>query len=237
MTTRMLIELPFSGFYYSKWSDMIDHCENMELESFEEREESEGVPAKSRLEPGKDDVWEAYYYNTDYSAAYYEIAQGFVDAFNTEFDNKTNFNLGLEFESMTSPREYNFQTDRIFAYIPRASVAWLAKQIRTTDNNVFADKIRERHSSRDGFISSYSNDLATWQAKPLSEYDHNELKTLLLAVMDIHKIDGDNLERDILSNWPDNGYHEWSNAVDWPKVESALAAMREEKHTAVGNVE
>ena len=229
----MIIKLPFSGFYESKWSEMIDHMERMELEYFEEREKQNGVPEEVRLVPDEDNVWEAYFNNTDYSAAYWAIAKGFVDAFNEKVKEEIDFDLGLSFETMKSPREYNFETDRIFAYIPRVSVAWLAKRARRDGMDEFAKMIRLRHSSRDGFILFYSNDFSEWKAKRLSDYDHNELETLLLAVLEIAAFDLDAIEWSIYENWLDSGYSEWSNAVDWEKVEADLQEMRNEKREAL----
>ena len=40
------------------------------------------------------------------------------------------------------------------------------------------ERIKERFSSRDGFMSFYSSDLGDWP-KELKDWDHNQLSTLL----------------------------------------------------------
>lgn len=44
--------------------------------------------------------------------------------------------------------------------------------------------IKKRFTSYDGFISFYSNRIEDWLDKPLTEWDHNELGTLLYALWD-----------------------------------------------------
>ncbi|WP_218012891.1 hypothetical protein, partial [Streptococcus salivarius] len=76
----------------------------------------------------------------------------------------------------------------------------------------------------DGFISHYDNALDSWLAKPLQEWDHNEIETLLVAMtgepetMDFYYRMGD--------SW---GYQAWESAVDWSRYDAKVAELRAEK--------
>lgn len=80
------------------------------------------------------------------------------------------------FESMSSPRFYNFETDRVFVLLTRAD---LARLWRNTDRDIFEKACRDSFTSRSGFISSYSPDWRTWGR--LSSWDHNQVGTLVQA--------------------------------------------------------
>jgi hypothetical protein len=80
---------------------------------------------------------------------------------------------------MDSPRFYNFETDRIYAKNTKKQVRALRKHV--ADNNL-QKVIEDRFTSRSGFISYYDNDLKAW-SKDAGAWDHNQVETLLLAVM------------------------------------------------------
>jgi len=66
----------------------------------------------------------------------------------------------IKFESISSPREYNFSTDSVnctIEYYP----AKLMKFIKT-NREAIEKYIHDKHTSRDGFISFQSNDLDEW---------------------------------------------------------------------------
>ena len=137
------------------------------------------------------------------------------------------------FESMDSPREYNFTTDRLYANIPLAMMHLLFRKSRAENHETLAAVIAERFTSRDGFISHYRRHLADWLEKPLSDWDHNELGTLLIAAMRLSGIDpedSDTREKLYYSTFGDEGaYQAWESAVDWEKFESKRAELRAEK--------
>ena len=90
--------------------------------------------------------------------------------------------LDGEFSAMTSPRWYNFETDRIFATVDRAAIARLWRGVDKADLQAMMKRL---FTSRDGFISGYSNCLADWGR--LSDWDHNQLGTLLLVWLETEK--------------------------------------------------
>ncbi|MFM0341159.1 hypothetical protein [Paraburkholderia fungorum] len=129
---------------------------------------------------------------------------------------------------MVSPREYNFETDRIFAYINRSSVRELYHRV---DGAVLADMIRVRHTSCSGFISFYPNDLDDWKAKPLKDWDHNELGTLLLAVMKQQGME--DWDAVLCTRMDEDIARAYSDCVDWKRLEWRADELREEKRVAL----
>jgi hypothetical protein len=220
---KLIINLPFSGFYESWYSSEIDEVGDREAEHFAEKDTAE-QPEELRI--SESDYADILFHVTDYSAAHHDIARQYVPAFDELASEAIGFPLGLEFEKMDSPREYNFATDRIYAYITLETVQALRQYVKP---ETMAAVIRERFTSYDGFISSYSNDAAEWAEKPLDEYDHNELGTLLIAAMRDAGMGGD-WDMSIFQSMAESEvfYTAHSNAVDWPKFEERQAEKREE---------
>ena len=165
----MIINIPFAGFYGSKYSGELDPVQ----ERFVEYE----VEKNPGLNP--DIPNEALWRCADYGKAFDHIARQYVTAFNDYLKQEYELDLDLKFESMTSPREYNFQTDRIFCEISEENVRKLREAV---SEPALRHAIKERFTSRSGFISSYPNRLEDWP--PLEQGDHNELGTLLVALLD-----------------------------------------------------
>jgi hypothetical protein len=110
----------------------------------------------------------------DYPKWTQKFCKAYVEQFNTLLKDE-GVDLGLEFESVDSPKFYNFETDRIFATIEHP------ERLDPTQSSL--DKVaRERHTSREGFISYYNPDWRDWGLQ--STWDHNQLQTALLAVME-----------------------------------------------------
>jgi hypothetical protein len=151
--------LPFSGFYNSYHDAELDSTlEQM----FSDRET--GCQRNTDLENYMSD-------SCDWRQVHTEYAKAYAVAFGSEFKIE-----GLEFESLSCPKEYNFSTDRIFAVVPDSE---LARILAAVEPVAFRALIRARFTSCDGFISSYSNDLDDWG--PIEEWDHNQLGTLVWA--------------------------------------------------------
>lgn len=90
----------------------------------------------------------------------------------------------MRYESMSSPREYNFTTDRLFAYGRLQAFRVMLRLARRPENKAAWSRIvRERHASRDGFCSWYPADSNQWP-EHIAEYDHNHLATLLAFALE-----------------------------------------------------
>ncbi len=89
----------------------------------------------------------------------------------------------MSVETMTSPRYYNFETDRLFVYgSAKAFAAMLALARNEHNREAWEKMISERHSSRDGFHSHYPNTDERWPDS-LDDFDHNHLSTLFLFAL------------------------------------------------------
>lgn len=222
MENHRSIQLPFSGFYHSMWCSDNEDEQYVDYEATE-RQKEDGIPEAEWLTKDEyADILMDCWKNEEYEAA---ICIEYVNQFNDWADGKIDFNLGLTYETMVSPKFYNFETDRIFCWIPNETVEKLFEMSARDDHKALAEEIVEHCSSRSGFISFYSNALSEWLEKPVLEWDHNELKILLEAVTGFNR----ESEWEIYENWPDGLYHEWEKGVDWPKLEAMVAAKRAEK--------
>ena len=111
----------------------------------------------------------------------------------------------LKFESLDSPLEYNFSTDRIFCEISLEEVKRLYK---TVDRDKLAALVKRDYTSRDGFVSFYSNVLDDWG--DVETWDHNQLSTLLEACNDDADFENDrggayDTEMDVYEHLSSNG--------------------------------
>lgn len=152
---KLEIGLPFfSGFYESIHSSNFDREEEWIIEEYE----------------GK--TWDDF----DFAHDYLGYCKSYVKQVNSILG------LNLEFVELTSPREYNFSTDRIFCTITKKDL----KKISTAlDTETMKDLVKRRFTSRDGFHSFYSSDINEWKEKKLEDWDYNELGTLLEAYVEI----------------------------------------------------
>ena len=155
----MLIQIPFSGFYNSIHNDNIDNEIYSSMFTDYETEEN------------NDNLSNYAYDLINWRDVYNDYAKEYCKQF------AERFNLKLTFESLQSPREYNFNTDRIFAHIEYNDVLNL---LNVKDIGLFLEKhAREMFTSRNGFMSFYNPDYTSWGL--LSEWDCNQLYCLLMA--------------------------------------------------------
>lgn len=150
--------VPFAGFYYST------HDEELDFALGQMMADDNGDPF------GKGELEMHLSWACDWRKVHEKYAQAYVENFAAEFGVK------LLYEQLISPREYNFTTDRIFAYIPLTEVRRLRHE---TDEKVLAEVVLEMFTSRSGFISSYPNRVECWPA--LEKWDHNQIGALLAA--------------------------------------------------------
>lgn len=166
------IEIPFPGFYNGVLDMMIDD-EILSCFDFEGTGDTDLVP----------DDFHMKYNGHDGMIAIAKIYAGvFQDYLDTEF----NIKIDLPYKDMSSPKEYNFTTDRLFCEISEQGIKKLRK---IASNKRLGEVIKARFTSYDGFISSYPNNIVEWLGKDCLEYDHNELGTLLIAAV-LSQIDG-----------------------------------------------
>jgi len=181
--TKLLTTIPFSGFYESDHAMMVDD----EIEQYFQTEDGHSyVP---------DEFWVSAF---DHSAVYADYAVRYAIEFIALLDENEIPIKGMVYESMKSPKEYNFTTDSLFCLVPEATIRSWYKISKAEKHATLAKVIKEKFTSRDGFFSFYKNDINEWIIKPLEKWDHNEIGTLLVAVMEIKGLSEDD---DQLKAW------------------------------------
>lgn len=177
--------IPFAGLYNSIHDSELDRALE-QMFSDESGNPNDGLVSRAFNLVKWDDVQRAY-------------AKAYAESFCEEFEIK-----GAAFESMTSPREYNFTTDRVFITLPESEVTRI---LSVTPRATLDDVAREMFTSRSGFISHYSPDVDAWG--PLEEWDHNQCFALLSAYV-LHMRDGEAFdswaEYSIMEHCSCNGY-------------------------------
>ena len=160
--------IPFDGFYESFISDDIDHQIGQQIEwdtdIYDLNEDEQQI------------LWDNYL-SINRSYLYNQIAEDYTN-FYIEILNRRleGFTLKAKFNLLTSPREYNFETDRIFIDIERDHAIDFIKYIIKNYKKELEEKIKDRFTSRDGFWSHYKNGLDLW-TQDYSEWDHNQIGT------------------------------------------------------------
>ena len=160
--------IPFDGFYNSYISSDIEHQIGQQIEwdcdIYDLNENEQQI------------LWDNYL-SVNRSSFYNEIAEHYtdlyIDALNEILEG---FTLKAKFNLLTSPKEYNFETDRIFIDIERDHAIDFIKYIIKNYKKELENKIKERFTSRSGFWSHYKNGLDLW-TKDYSEWDHNQIGT------------------------------------------------------------
>lgn len=178
--TPVEIELPlFSGFYESIFC-MYDRYVEYETEYLR----SEGKTDKEIAE---------YIDSMDALAGDRAVAEVLPDAFmslwNVEIasEHPQLTIKSITYSDMTSPKFYNFETDRIYAMVEmdlQALGDWLKE-----NPDEWGAMLSTRHRTRSGFISFYDHNPESWDLNDIKYWDHNELATAFLTILDYYDLD------------------------------------------------
>jgi|TARA_R110000787_G_scaffold214353_2_gene323597 hypothetical protein len=109
-------------------------------------------------------------YNWDYTDYHNRVAKACVSPIQDQL-NDLDLGITVEFQSLYSPREYNFSNDSINVAYTLADDS-LAKIVEYINDNreEFDTYVKDNCTSYDGFMSFYSNDSNVW----LNEYIKRE---------------------------------------------------------------
>jgi hypothetical protein len=166
MKNKTIATIPFQGFYNSLYSYAIEsEIENSIDYYYKEYELTEAQ--RDTLANG--------YLEKNASEFYYNVSKDYAEAFIYEIERDTGLSLNARFESIESPKEYNFQTDRLFIELPETSAVAFIDYILANHKEELEKLIAQRFTSHSGFISHYDNTLEAW-GDP-SEWDLNQLGT------------------------------------------------------------
>lgn len=180
------INIPFEGYYNSNYDAILydaneldeidiaikhgyDYQVHGEVETFIK---DNNINVDSELQ--EDDR------NIDFTAMQIDLNKIYIEEFLETFNEYTELKIELKYKTMESPKEYNFETDRLFCNISEQHIKELYEHA-AGNPLLLNEAITERFTSCSGFISSYSNVMQEWLQKPVADYDHNELATLLIA--------------------------------------------------------
>lgn len=174
---KINISLPsFHGTYETIWSD----SDNW----FYEMEHEEGI---THL-----DEW-----TFDFKRYLNDLGEAYTDFIDAEYRNNICDGISLEFESTSSPREYNFSTDKIYADLTIKNKKVFEKTIkRLMDENkeALSKIIYDNHTSCSGFWSFMSNDFNEWRKTFMS--DSMVLSYLLYYLLAIINYNGEGIDID-----------------------------------------
>jgi len=138
MTQLLAACIPFAGFYGSAHDAQLDYA------------------AQSMFSDDQGDANRGLVERLTYSCSWHDVQKSYAARFVEEYCEAVGFEAC--FESMQSPKFYNFETDRIFVTLAATE---------------------ERHTSRSGFISFYTSDWRQWGE--VETWDHNQLQTMIEA--------------------------------------------------------
>lgn len=155
--------IPFPGFYGSWIDGLIDDHIEMEAEHWEIDE----------INPEN--------YHVDFEAIAKEYVEFYANILQEKLEDEGRGYLmvQLEFKELISPREYNFETDRILCTVDSPMKLYQIYALLCGRVQDLARDIQERFCSRDGFASFYDDFAGNWAQKPVSDWDCNELSVLL----------------------------------------------------------
>ena len=160
--------IPFDGFYESFINADIDHEIEIDTEYYSELYD---------LNESEEELLCNSFLNINSYKFYNQIAKDYtnfyIDALNERLKG---FTLKATYKCFESPREYNFETDRIFIEIEENHCIEFIEYIVKNYKKDLEKKIEDRFRSRSGFISFYKNSIDLW-TKDFKEWDCNMIGT------------------------------------------------------------
>jgi hypothetical protein len=155
----------FSGFYGSFWELDFDYIEN----EIDEARKEKGLYSEYNIDNLK----------IDYTSFENDVVKGFAEALKNELED---FIVKIEVQDIIHPKEYNFKNDSVnvkIEYKPEALTAFIYGNKAS-----FEKFLKARYTSRDGFISFYSNDFESWEKDTENFTDFSKNGHILGAVLD-----------------------------------------------------
>ena len=193
LNNKTLVKIPFSGFYNSIHDSAIDIALEYEAECYTDSGKASDIIL---------DVLNVHHYDKIRE----ELSKVFVEGVNELFWYEYDINLDLKFDSLKSPKFYNYSTDEIYCYVDNDKINEL---VALLDNeNDFIEVLKNKYQSCDGFIVFDS----TLQAIDNKDYSLF-FSDLLCQLIDFDKINNNEYYNDkafetVLNNLPQRLYDE-----------------------------
>ena len=181
--------IPFDGFYESFISADIEHQIELDTEYYSELYD---------LNESETELLCNSFLNINSYKFYNQIAKDYTNFYIAQLNERLKgFTLNAKFKLLTSPREYNFSTDRIYIEIEENHAIDFIKYIIKNYKKELEEKIEDRFTNRSGFISFYKNSIDLW-TKDFKEWDCNMIGTCF-ELFDLEEEDINYSLRDYLS--------------------------------------
>lgn len=200
--------IPFPGFYESWYSQEFDSLLEQEATYIFENKQLPFPEGTTEA-----DIQQLLFDHSNFSVYERYVAEEYANAYNNWLCETLGFNVSLNHVEMTSPKEYNFETDKIFCQLSREDVHAIyahvgRKRLRLEAKRMF--------TSRSGFISFYDPEIDDWG--PSLTWDHNQIYCLLTCLNE----DDDEMDFGIFEYLSEGLYKSFQAAIDWPAFEKEL---------------
>jgi len=152
--------IPFEGFYNSFISADIENEIQLDTEYYSELYD---------LNKSEEELLSNSFLSVNNNNFYNKICKDYTSFYIDDLNAKLNyaypdhgFTLKATYKCFISPKEYNFETDRIFIEIEENHCIDFIKYIIKNYKKELEKIIKIRFKSRSGFISFYDNNLESW---------------------------------------------------------------------------
>ena len=192
---QTLVKIPFSGFYNSIHDSIIDSALEYESECYADVDKANNIIL---------DLLNINHYNKIRE----ELSKVFVEGINELFWYEYDIKLDLEFDSLKSPKFYNYSTDEIYCCVDNDKISAL---VALLDNeNDFIEVLKDKYQSRDGFIV-FDSTLQAIDNKDYSLFFSDLLCQLIdFDVIEDNEYYNDKAFETVLNNLPERLYDELS---------------------------
>lgn len=208
---KKIIQIPFEGFYESEADSIINNAIENELE--ENNKNSEDIEFNH------------------YKMISKKFAEEYTDAFEEILNKEFDLDVSIKFKEMTSPREYNFETDKIFVEISQDDIEIVYKKIME-DSDLFEKMditVKELYQSRSGFSSYYDKFVDDFDKKPIQEWDENETYGLMATLGAAFEEDSGSLVLH-MDNWS-----KFEDVKDLARLKTNVAIKKSQQKNTIKN--
>lgn len=206
----------FDGFYNSIYDSLDeDECNSLITQSAEDLAETRPDLTDDQINEVGAKIQDVFYSSVDYVNLHNKIAKNYV--YNLEYELKERgFDLKVSYQSVDSPREYNFRTDKILVKYTVSSQGF-ENVIKYVENNktAFERYIKDNFTSCSGYISFLSNDIRDWTEEYIEDWFSEVLAFILLN-------ENDEIEHSLNMQTLEDSYDAVYTATDYTKIHDAV---------------
>jgi hypothetical protein len=207
--------LPFSGFDASMWELTIGEQLAFEASNLASEDADDEPLAEREYQELIEDFW-------DPGKGLRYLAGVYAKCFLRALAEVTGNGGASEFESLDTTNDAFTRPDRIFVTLDKDLVTNLFQMSTDTSHSELRDVWADLAESGGTYYSFYDPDFEALLAKPVQQWDHNELFALLLATVD------EGIEQSIQDDMVENGdvLEAFWVGVDQSKFEDAVAQAK-----------